>query len=50
LRAGKAIMGMLGADCGPPRLPVMALTPNELAELREAIDGFGCFSGRFSAK
>jgi N-acetylneuraminate lyase len=50
LRAGKAIMGMLGADCGPPRLPVMALKPSELAELREAIDGFDCFSGRFSAR
>lgn len=33
LRAGKAIMAMLGVDCGPVRSPLKPLTPVETAEL-----------------
>jgi N-acetylneuraminate lyase len=43
LRAGKAIMGMLGADCGPVRLPLRPMSSRETAELYErlrTVDGF----------
>ncbi len=44
LRAGKAIMGLLGVDCGPPRLPIPPLAPEDLRRLHEAIRGFDVFS------
>ncbi len=43
LRAGKAIMAMLGADCGPVRLPLPPMTSREIGELYERlrpIEGF----------
>jgi N-acetylneuraminate lyase len=43
LRAGKAIMAMLGVDCGPVRLPLRPMSARETAELYErlrAVDGF----------
>lgn len=43
LAAAKATMGLLGVDCGSPRLPVPSLTRDELSQLRadlEAIDFF----------
>ena len=43
LRAGKAIMGMLGVECGPPRLPSTPLGREELAALRSALDGLDVF-------
>jgi len=38
LRAGKAIMGMIGVDCGPPRSPLTPLSPKERQGLREQLD------------
>jgi N-acetylneuraminate lyase len=43
LRAGKAIMAMLGVDCGPVRLPLRPMTARETAELYErlrSVEGF----------
>lgn len=39
--AGKAIMGMLGVDCGPPRPPIAGPTAVEIAELERALRGIG---------
>ncbi len=49
LRAGKAIMGFLGVDCGPPRLPVPPLDPAETRRLAEAIRGFDVFARPLTA-
>ncbi|MDP6540635.1 MAG: dihydrodipicolinate synthase family protein [Planctomycetota bacterium] len=35
----KAAMGILGVDCGPPRLPLRPLSEEAAAELARAIDG-----------
>ncbi|MCH2143900.1 MAG: dihydrodipicolinate synthase family protein [Phycisphaerales bacterium] len=43
LRAGKAIMGMLGVDCGPPRLPSTPLSEAEAGELASLLDGMDIF-------
>jgi N-acetylneuraminate lyase len=43
LRAGKAIMGMLGVPCGPVRSPMRPLPPDELLELYEALRPFDIF-------
>lgn len=43
LRAGKAIMGMLGVDCGPPRLPSTPLSGDEMKALRSALSGCEVF-------
>lgn len=43
LRAGKAIMGMLGVDCGPPRLPSTPLSDDERRMLRSALSGLDVF-------
>jgi N-acetylneuraminate lyase len=40
LRAGKAIMGLLGVECGPPRLPCTPLEQAELDRLRSQLEGF----------
>lgn len=37
LAAGKAIMGMLGAECGPVRPPVRALSLPEITKLRDKV-------------
>jgi N-acetylneuraminate lyase len=36
-------MGLLGVDCGPVRLPLRALTPEQIAELRRRLDAAGFF-------
>ena len=41
LRAGKAAMRMIGADCGPPRPPVPPLGPQSLAAVRAAFERLG---------
>lgn len=37
----KAAMGILGVDCGPPRLPQVALTETQIAQLRQGLDALG---------
>lgn len=37
VRAGKAAMKLLGIDCGSPRLPLVALTADEIEQLRRAL-------------
>ena len=34
----KAMMKMIGVDCGAPRLPLRGLTPAEETELRQALE------------
>ena len=41
LPAGKAIMGMLGAECGPVRPPVRRLAEPQIATLRQQIESLG---------
>jgi N-acetylneuraminate lyase len=41
LPAGKAIMGMLGADCGPARPPVRRLSEQQHTALRQQIESLG---------
>jgi N-acetylneuraminate lyase len=43
LPAQKAIMGMVGLDCGPVRLPLETLTPGDAAELRAGLEAAGFF-------
>ena len=47
ISAGKAIMGMLGIDCGPVRPPLRSLAPSDVDALREALDEIGFFGERF---
>lgn len=44
LGSGKAIMAMLGVDCGPPRPPIVRPDAAQIAELERALDGIGFFS------
>ncbi len=46
--AGKAIMKLVGIDCGPVRLPLRTLTPADEAALRAALEAQGFFE--FSSK
>jgi N-acetylneuraminate lyase len=39
----KAMMGLLGVDCGPSRLPIVSLKPEEQASLRREMDALGFF-------
>jgi N-acetylneuraminate lyase len=41
--AGKAIMKLIGIDCGPVRLPMRALTGAQETELRAALEAQGFF-------
>jgi N-acetylneuraminate lyase len=41
--AQKAIMSMVGPDCGPPRLPVAPLTAQQRAALRNELEAIGFF-------
>jgi N-acetylneuraminate lyase len=41
--AVKAVMGMLGIDCGGPRRPLRALTPEQQDGLRQELCDVGCF-------
>lgn len=43
LSAGKAIMKLIGVDCGPVRLPLRALTPSEESALRAGLGAVGFF-------
>ena len=38
MSAGKAVMKMIGVDCGSPRLPFPALARTDVARLRRALD------------
>ena len=48
LRAGKAIMGMQGVDCGPPRLPATQLVDEEISNLKSELAHLGIFPRTFS--
>ena len=39
----KATMGLLGLDCGPTRLPIVSLKPDEVESLRRELDAIGFF-------
>ena len=43
LAASKALMAMLGLDCGPVRLPLIPPTPEQLAGLRTQLTEIGFF-------
>ena len=43
LRAGKAVMAMLGVDCGPVRLPLRSMTDAEIRALYEMIKHLDVF-------
>lgn len=43
MSASKAIMGMLGIECGPPRSPLPELSTAQLATLRAGLDRIGFF-------
>jgi N-acetylneuraminate lyase len=44
LRAGKAIMGLLGVECGPVRSPLRPMAPAEIRALYEALQPFDIFA------
>jgi N-acetylneuraminate lyase len=44
LPAGKAIMRLIGMDCGPVRLPLRNLTDADVARLRAALEAAGFFA------
>jgi N-acetylneuraminate lyase len=50
LAAGKAIMGMLGADCGPVRPPVRRLTAAQIETLRQQVAQLGILSRPLAAE
>lgn len=39
----KAVMGLIGHDCGPTRLPIAPLTPTQIAALRADLEVSGFF-------
>lgn len=43
LAAAKAVMGLLGVNVGPPRLPNMNLVPEETARLKTSLERLGFF-------
>jgi N-acetylneuraminate lyase len=43
LPAGKAIMGLIGIDCGPPRPPFSRIAGRELSSLKKELDDLGFF-------
>lgn len=43
LPAAKAIMGMIGLDCGPVRSPLRNLSERSVSELRKRLEGIGFF-------
>jgi N-acetylneuraminate lyase len=43
LPAGKAIMKLIGVDCGPVRLPLTSLDPAKENELRQRLQAIGFF-------
>ena len=49
VRAGKEIMGMLGIDCGPVRVPLPQMLGSEVKQLRDDLDNIGFFGEPYSA-
>jgi len=49
LPAFKATMKLIGLDCGPNRLPLETLTPDEAKALQEELDGIGFFDWALSS-
>ena len=45
LAAQKAIMGLIGNDCGPPRLPLRSISNEEIARLHDDLQAIGFFDG-----
>jgi N-acetylneuraminate lyase len=43
LSAGKAIMKLIGLDCGSPRLPLRTLTDTQESQLRQSLEQVGFF-------
>jgi N-acetylneuraminate lyase len=43
-RASKAMMRLIGVDCGPVRLPLKAMTDEEIRELARKLEGMDGFS------
>lgn len=43
MAALKAMMPMIGLDCGPARLPIETLTPEESAAMKQELDALGFF-------
>jgi N-acetylneuraminate lyase len=43
MRTGKAIMSLIGVDCGPTRTPLAPLTGDELAKVRAVYERLGFF-------
>jgi N-acetylneuraminate lyase len=41
--AGKSIMGMLGIDCGPCRLPLNTLSETEISQMKDDLNAIGFF-------
>ncbi len=41
--SGKAVMKMIGIDCGPVRLPIVGLSPEECERLRTDLERIGFF-------
>jgi N-acetylneuraminate lyase len=39
----KALMGMIGDECGPPRLPLPPLSASEAAQMRKELEAIGFF-------
>lgn len=39
----KAVMKLIGVDCGPNRLPLLSLQPGEIDQLRNELDAMGFF-------
>lgn len=49
VRAGKALVSMLGVDCGTVRLPLRALHAGEFRELHERLSGLDIFARPLSS-
>ena len=47
MRAGKALMGLRGAECGPTRLPIVPLTADEREELFSRARALGFLQDQF---
>ncbi len=47
-RASKAMMALIGVDCGPVRLPLRAMFEKEIPELRRRLEGVDGFSRALS--
>jgi dihydrodipicolinate synthase/N-acetylneuraminate lyase len=41
MAGGKAIMGLLGVDCGAPRLPLKGLSPEQFRNLKGKLERSG---------